>query len=237
MSDKKQSRKRKTPASRRGRGRGKKRYKRSFNNYGLRPSITKAVLPTPFPDKMITNLKYGQLSNRTPAALLDLFEFNANSIYDPDRTTTGHQPMYHDQLMGTIYNRYRVTGLSFRLTFAGADVPIRILIVPYNNNSAPVDFNDAIENHHSQSGIINAMTSGGHTQHTFKGSFRIKNILGEKISDDRDQAAAGASPTNIVILGCRVESLDGATNIGEYNLDVRLIYHVELFDRIPVAGS
>ncbi len=72
---------------------------------------------TLFPDSMTVNLKYCQqvnfsLSGGTPA----LQVFRANSIFDPDYTGVGHQPLGADQLAG-LYGRYEVLDSTIRARY------------------------------------------------------------------------------------------------------------------------
>jgi len=65
--------------------------------------VNKALQP--IPQRYIATMKYSQtflLSDVSPG-----WTFNLNSIFDPDRTGTGHQPYGHDTFQ-TLYNRYRV---------------------------------------------------------------------------------------------------------------------------------
>jgi len=45
------------------------------------------------------------------------YVFRANSIYDPNYTSTGHQPLGHDQL-AALYGAYQVTQSRIRLNYA-----------------------------------------------------------------------------------------------------------------------
>lgn len=64
----------------------------------------------PFPTRKIVQMVYGSNFSLTTGSV-DLFgaerSFRLNSIYDPDFTTTGHQPYGHDTY-ATMYARYLV---------------------------------------------------------------------------------------------------------------------------------
>lgn len=201
-----------------------------------RPTISKALMPTPFPMRMFTKLGYHQNTNRAPAALIDEFQYRMNSIYDPDYTTGGHQPMFHDEL-AAIYDRYRVHGFGYKITVSGSNTPIRVAVVPVNGAAAPVDIEDCSEMKYSKNTIVNAMANGYGAIRTFKGYFNIAKILGEKLTDDRDQAPMGSNPSNILLFNVMVSTLDGATNITGYNITIDFTYFVELFDRKAITGS
>lgn len=77
----------------------------------------KAVIPrngvtvgSGFPKKMCITLTYydSQTLTSTAGAVTN-YQFSCNSIYDPNTTGTGHQPLYRDQ-MAAIYNHYTVIG-------------------------------------------------------------------------------------------------------------------------------
>lgn len=56
----------------------------------------------------------------TGSTTFDYNVFRTNSIYDPDQTSGGHQPMYHDQ-WANIYKSYEV--ISSRIVVKGSSVP------------------------------------------------------------------------------------------------------------------
>lgn len=75
-----------------------------------------------YPNGLITKHKY------TDSAILSenytisdvtantLWSIRANSLFDPDRTNVGHQPLFYDE-MCAIYNQYRVLGAKMKLRF------------------------------------------------------------------------------------------------------------------------
>lgn len=79
---------------------------------------------TPFPVKQVVYLNYTQIQpvNRVVpgggGTLTSNYYFATNSIFDPDQTTSGspgHQPYYHDQLIG-IYSHYSVLSATATMT-------------------------------------------------------------------------------------------------------------------------
>jgi len=69
-----------------------------------------------YPQNVITKLRYcdyGAFANTTSAAG---YNYRANSVFDPDQTATGHQPLYFDNF-AAVYNRYRVLGSIIRVKF------------------------------------------------------------------------------------------------------------------------
>ncbi len=213
----------------------KKRFvkRRKFRRTG---TSTFARTTTPFPYKLSTKLKYHTNTNFNPAAITYSHNWNANSLFDPDRTGTGHQPLYFDQLCPTVYNRYRVKAFSYRAVISGANTPLKVQFHFQNNNNSN-DYEDLGEAVGTKQTIVNAMASGGKCISYVKGYCSLKRLLGQSTNDDRDQAVYNSSPTNVCILGMLLTSLDGSTNISAFNLDLTFTYYCDLFDRIITSGS
>lgn len=91
----------------------KKRYRRRRR---------KARIPLPlngFPTKMMVRHKYCEtLGLNPPAAGIATQTWRANVMYDPDRTSTGHQPRGYDEI-GLNYNHYTVVGAKIKMTPCG----------------------------------------------------------------------------------------------------------------------
>jgi len=64
--------------------------------------------PRPFPTRMLATLKYCDTIALDSSLVSTLSKFmSCNSIYDPNRSDSGHQPYGHDTY-ATIYNQYTV---------------------------------------------------------------------------------------------------------------------------------
>lgn len=74
------------------------------------------------PKVYYTSLKYVQQVTLNPSigGLAASHAFRTNSLFDPDHTSTGHQPRFFDQL-AAIYERYHVVGAKMRVTFSNSD--------------------------------------------------------------------------------------------------------------------
>lgn len=100
----------------------KRSTKRTYRGKGRRivPRRTIARLPSSFPKKMITKMKYATTVRIDPDNLapVAVHFFSCNNLYDPDTTGIGHQPYTHDQFAAT-YNHYRVLKSRIVATFLG----------------------------------------------------------------------------------------------------------------------
>ncbi len=208
---------------------------RRFTRNRRRPTLNRSIQPTPFPKLLRTKLQYSESIHVNPGALLHLYEWNVNSLFDPNRTATGHQPMYRDQL-AVIYNRYRVRAIKWRMIITDVNTPVRYAVVIYNN-TIPVDVDDMSEHRGAKSGVLAHMQAGANNQKVITGYSKLSDIIGETVEDEREQALMGQSPGNVVILGIRSASLDGATNMTSLAMQVRFTYYCDFFDIQPVVGS
>lgn len=190
---------------------------------------------TPFPNLFKVCLKYNEHVYATPAAISYNYIFNLNGIYDVNQSGTGHQPLYRDDL-SSIYNRYRVRYVRYEITISNLGTPCRAVVVAHNNATPPSSVETAIEHPKVKFALVNAVTNGGKTQHKFRGLIDISKLLGEKLTDDRDQAVFGSNPLNIAYMTLMLSSQTG-TNINSLNWDVSFKMYTELFDRVPVTGS
>lgn len=88
----------------------KRRMRRKYPNYAPGPG-------QPFPNRYKANFRYVENVSLDPTAGSMAYNtWSANSLYDPNTTGAGHQPMGFDQI-APLYNRYIVTGCKLTATF------------------------------------------------------------------------------------------------------------------------
>lgn len=78
---------------------------------------------TPFPQQKIVRHKYAEIVTLPAGAapgVGSFYAFRANSTYDPNKTGTGHQPMYRDELAAN-YAYYTVIASFIKVTWDPED--------------------------------------------------------------------------------------------------------------------
>jgi len=181
----------------------------------------------------ITRLKYSESFSLTyVSGIPNEYQFRLNSIFDPNYTGAGHQPLGHDQL-ATIYGRYRVFGCSYKLTIVPNNSTVEaITVVPTNSVTTFSTYDDAVEQRASKS-----LTT--HVQDTcyLRGYISLPSVTGvtktQYKTDDRFQALFNTSPTEVIQL--HIAGLSSSSTTKNYRID--MLFHVELFDPIQLTQS
>lgn len=196
------------------------------------------------PDRLITTVRYQEQIVPTAASGFDQL-MNINSIFDPNRSGTGHQPLGHDQL-ATLYGRYRVVKCAWEIdvTNIGLATYGVCCVVPTNSASSfASSVETAAEQPYAQTKSISGMAtiSGSWPASVrFKGSISLDRLYGTTRSNmdgpDRYQAVFGASPTELAILHICGTEITGQTAFAAL-LNVGLTYTVEVYDRIQLSAS
>jgi hypothetical protein len=210
-------------------------YNRSWNRYGNRSRVTTVVRgPGPIPPRAIVKMKYVEevVANGTTLDHL----WNLNSTFDPNRTGTGHQP-YGRDTYATLYNRYRVFAVGYRILINTPTV-VRCTLL-WNNETSNFNSNPYLAAETPKA--INK-TASSTNPCVFKGHLTLSNIVGQTSmqykSDDRFQAQAGADPTESIILHTIIYNPDGsAVTASGYQMQVQLTYYVEWFDQNGLSQS
>lgn len=162
------------------------------------------------------------------STLTSFCRLNLNSIFDPNRSGTGHQPYAHDTF-ASLYNRYRVISTKWVITAYNGSYPIRLAVQPANEETSPSSVSECCENPRTKFII---QYPGGNTN-MIKGSISIPSLVGrtksQYMADDRYQAQFGASPNELAILNVFAANLSDSGVDGTL-VTVTLTYTVEMFD-------
>lgn len=195
------------------------------------------VLRQPAPDKLFTKLKYSEAIqyNLSTSGVLYDYVFQS-SIYDPDFTATGHQPLWRDQY-AAMYNNYRVNGIAYKIFWKNTNINQMVigLIQHSTVTTSDTDVNTLIERGTTRKFMLDSLN--GRTNMT-KGYLSVAKSYGmsrdQFNSDDGFDAAIGANPTKMAYL--HLYTLMRHTS-AIVQAQIELTYYVEFFNRINVVGS
>jgi len=190
----------------------------------------------PVPNSAFVWLRYSERIESTGA--LDAYVFNLNSIFDPNRTGGGHQPLGRDQY-ATLYNRYRVWKTRVKITAAqdSATGPTVLIVHADNQIGAYTDANNINE----QIGAVSLCSEPGAMGQRFRKTYDLASITGQSktaYKDDRFQALMSADPSENICLHLFFRHMNNNVIAnGIWQCRIQLDFYVELFDPIPLAAS
>lgn len=188
------------------------------------------------PRWMRADLKYCEqfLITVTAGAVTDQ-NFRANSLFDPDRTGTGHQPRGFDQL-SAIYNRYRVDSLKWEVRFTASSAGYNCCTAIVNGAQTYTTIVDIGETN-LQSPI---KTQGaGATGEVFTGKVPLYKLQGRSELayhiDDLTGAEFGATPVETIDLHILIQNPNAGSIL--INYVVTLTYDAIFYDPILPGQS
>lgn len=213
--------------------RGGQRRKPRQARKTTRLMVNKALQP--IPQRYIAKMKYSEF---VVSNALGIYQLNLNSIFDPNRTGTGHQPYGFDTL-ATLYNRYRVISCGYRIHIAAgstAGQSTQVVALPANEELTTTSLSEWRENPRAKYICQNA----GAPTVFLSGKTYIPSLVGrtkqQYMSDDRYQAAVTANPQELAILNLGTAA--GADSlVSGVGIQVLMEYTVEFFDIKHLAQS
>lgn len=195
---------------------------------------------SPFAQRYMCKMKYAEI--RTVAGPIGgglvQYNWNLNSIFDPNLSGIGHQPYGYDQL-ADLYNRYRVYRVDYAISAYNTDGSTNYSVV------AAVPANEALSGSLGVSEIMENPRAKYITQapnatlKVLRGSVSLPSLAGrtkaQYMADDRYQAQWGANPAEQLVLNVMAGTISGSGGNGgsatnTMNLSISFVYHVECFD-------
>lgn len=188
------------------------------------------------PARTIVKMRYVE-NWASPGTIIDHL-WNLNSIYDPNRSGTGHQPYGHDTYL-TLYNRYRVIACRVRLrpvTFSTGSVYKQTFVA---NNTVTLFSNPSLAAESPNAKTIPIASALGPY---FSQTFYPNQVCGatkvEYMADDRYMGVFGSDPSEVIVLHVVTSGFnDAAPAANDVMYVIELEYTVELFDRKELAQS
>lgn len=249
------SRKRKSYARRRKVARRSRRvkYTRGVGRSMVRSRVMRPYVPrmTGFPETYRTTLVYNEgITLDAAAGSTAYYSFNANSLYDPNYTGTGHQPLYYDNLCA-VYGRWRVRKCYITVTVLDVfqsnaqldpDTGLTALVGGTQARLVITRDRDAADNETLFNNLqeersknikwryVCAQTNGRYPK------LKMLCIPYVMLKMSKDDSSLWGSATSNAISQCffniGVASVDDSTNIPALKLNVRLSYVCDFFDRV-----
>lgn len=207
---------------------------------GPQRKYTAVIRQTGRPQRMVAKLCYytsGQLYNAS--GLFQTQLMNLNSLYDPDRSGVGHQPLGRDQ-WATWYNRYRVFKVDYVITFTNLDPDQAANCAIINQNGVPNYTDDSAFEQPGAYVSMVAPRDGGNSRLKIVGSVYLPRLNGKtpvayKGNDDT-QALMGANPLEVLTQALVVSPVIPASEVN-VGYTIKYVYHCELFDPNTLGGS
>lgn len=145
-------------------------------------NLTRAPSSTPLPTSIITKHKYYDGISLGPTALsTDTHIFRANSLFDPDYTGSGHQPMGFDE-MSAFYNHYVVIGSKITVKFQNQnDLPYTLMIELKDTATTTTNYAGPERNATS---VLMGDKDGSNSRTTLTKHFSLKKFFNQKTNDN-----------------------------------------------------
>jgi len=194
------------------------------------------------PPVFTTKLRYVDNFNSTlSGAIPTRYSFRLNSIFDPDFTGGGHQPMYRDQLIA-LYTNYVVLGSVAKFYFnqisddGGATDygPILCGVVKDEDGSVSTVITDLQENNSSEFTYLTRDNGGSQT---LTCTYSPKYDLGRSADDDTVGASAGNNPTQTSFANVYLANLGNTALNPTISWSVEIEFLVRMMRQNNALGS
>lgn len=190
---------------------------------------------------MTTTVRYRTRVELNPAAgALATYVLRANSIYDPDYTGLGHQPLGYDQL-AALYNHYTVLSSTVKASFGGTFATSTYCgIITTDQSSTVIPSYALAENPSSTSIYLEGAPSSSQRLPSITNSFNAKKFFG--VNDPVDAindlgAPMGSNAYYAAYFIIYLQAADFTTDLAAISLLIDVEYKVVLSSKMTLAAS
>ena len=219
--------------------RARKMYERSRKTTSVR--VPRAVTMSsraknPFPDKQVVTLRYCDAKTLdSTAGASAKANFSANSLHDPDRTGTGHQPYGYDQY-AAIYNHYKV--LRSKITCIGVTTSPGVTA---GNLVLGIGLKDDTTTESDVSTLREAKGANFAVMSSYQKA-TVSNYWKKSLNFPNDgtystAAPIGSNPAEEMFFSVFSCHMDGSTEGGGCNIVITIEYVVEFFELKDLGQS
>lgn len=193
-------------------------------------------MATGVPDRVRAKLKYSDIIEMiTGVGGGVVYSFRGNSIYDPDYSATGHQPLYHDNY-ASLYEQYVVRGAKIQLKAVnhGTSMSCVLMCVASTDvfTSTDVNAQSTLEQTYSRRTAVLPVASNTPSQLSlYASSAKVMGLRQSQVLDDEYSAPFGQNPTDMWYFNLGAMAMDGATTGQTIRVQVLITYYCEFYDR------
>lgn len=192
-----------------------------------------------FPAKLTMTHRYierARLQNIVPAAI-EQGQYSVNSLYDPNSSGAGHQPMYFDQ-MTPIYDQYTVILSKATFTFTNTGTIPVYAGVFLNDDTATTSttYVGVCEQTNAKHFILGARDSGKATR-TITLWWGVKKWFGKSpLANDNLRGTSSSSPAEQMYFNYWTQPIDGTTSADVW-VDCQIVYTAVWTELKDIATS
>jgi hypothetical protein len=180
-----------------------------------------------FPDRIYTKLRYcdsGSQSCTSGATGLQIFRWN--SVFDPDFTNAGHQPLYRDTY-AAIYDQYAVVKAHAIITLINTNATVGMLCGCVTDDDTTITTTNVVlqEQNHGINFMLTPL-SGSASEVTFTATWDCSEVLNiDPYSSLTYKTAVGSNPTEVSALALWGAAADASSTVS-------LIWRVQLIQEV-----
>lgn len=196
----------------------------------------RVVMGKGFPKTMTMTHKYHeQITVVGASGGLTYFTFSCNGMFDPNITTTGHQPMYFDQC-AAVYDHYTVIGSKIRIKvipFNSVQPAFRCVLYTDDNATSFSSISGIAE---QTSGKIIIVPAAANNPYVFNSKFSTKKAFPGSILANTDlYGTAAANPLEQEYYTFALQACDTTSSVSCY-LDYEIEY-IAVWKEIKEVGQ
>lgn len=208
-----------------------------------RRTTTTRLTRQPVNDRLFTKLHYVQNLNgpSMAAAVLNNVATFQTSLFDPDTSLGGHQPLWYDQYCPNMYSTYRVFAIKWSIIAVNRGINETWYLSARNQNSpiTETSLQTLMERRDSRTRMASSV-NGSNATARLSGYLSLAKVRGvspkDVATDNIYEAAYNFSPPAMgYVLFYLQHNAVGAQTV--FDFTIRLTYYCELSGRVSPIGS
>lgn len=212
----------------------RKRFNRKRYHSRINRSLTTRMKGQGLSDSMFVKLTYCDDVAITGGVLAYMsYIYRGNSLYDPDLTGVGHQPLYFDQYIN-LYARYRVLGSKIQIDVINSNGGSALFYVvePNTDISSITDIATLYEQARSGAPkIVPIAQRVASRMKKYASTRKIMGLVKSQVFDDDFAGTSGSNPIQLWYWNLLFASTD-QTTVPSGRFIIKITYFCQFYDRV-----